>query len=64
MPRARSDRATVLWSAFTVSAICRSDFSGFALSSLAIRSRFCSAVRWRRWMFADDTYCGVEVRGR
>jgi hypothetical protein len=43
---------TVVGLAFTVSAICRSDFSGVALISLAMSSRFCSAVRWRRWMLA------------
>src|SRR5262249_6866095 len=43
---------TVVGLTFTVSAICRSDFSGVALISLAMRSRFCSAVRWRRWMLA------------
>src|SRR5215813_9913425 len=43
---------TVVGLALTVSAICRSDFSGVALMSLAMSSRFCSAVRWRRWMLA------------
>jgi len=41
--------ATVLSVAtLTCLAMARLDASGFALSSLAMRSRFCSAVRWRR----------------
>jgi hypothetical protein len=51
----RATVPTVVGLAFTVSAICRSDFSGVALMSLAISSRFCSVVRWRRRMLAEMT---------